>query len=366
MSLQSALSARLAADGPGLCRLAADFVLDRPVGAFVNPERLDFWLDHAFDEGALHAAVEAHVQGFVEREQARAKARGDRVRDWISPEAQAELRAFAARPVVFERATLERWVDQDAVRTILQSIVRETLDRFIDTVRPGGSGGGLVGAVGRRTIGLASRAGRGLLGGLGGQVEELLRGAVSSFVSGSMGLMVDRFVGILMQPETQRQLGRLRLSAYEQAMKSETAVIFDQVAAEPALEDLLEALPGLLAHNLDRGEVRALIREEAQRWVEAEGARAIRDFLPAENIAALRDELAALVLPMVVEFVGSAGFAAWADAEAGAPTDASAAVESDVEAADGMGALADATAAETTEAEADARTAEAEPPDEGR
>lgn len=365
MSLQSALSARLAADGPGLCRLAADFVLDRPVGAFVNPQRLDFWLDHAFDEGALHAAVEAHVQGFVEREQARAKARGDRVRDWISPEAQAELRAFAARPVVFERATLERWVDQDAVRTILQSIVRETLDRFIDTVRPGGSGGGLVGAVGRRTIGLASRAGRGLLGGLGGQVDELLRGAVSSFVSGSMGLMVDRFVGILMQPETQRQLGRLRLSAYEQAMKSETAAIFDQVAAEPALEDLLEALPGLLAHNLDRGEVRALIREEAQRWVEAEGARAIRDFLPAENIAALRDELAALVLPMVVEFVGSGGFAAWAGPAEGGDAEP-------VDAADGATEPAEAAEADATEAETaesgttEAETTEAEPPDEGR
>ncbi len=333
MSLQSALASRLAADGAALCRTAADFVLDRPVGAFVSPERIDFWLDHAFDEGALHAAVEAHVQGFVEREQARAKARGDRVLDWISAEAQAELRAFAARPVIFERATLERWVDQDAVRSILQAIVRETLDRFVDTVRPGGSGGGLVGAVGRRTLGFASRAGRGLLGGLGGQVEELLRGAVQSFVSGSMGLMVDRFVGILMQPETQRQLGRLRLSAYEQAIRTETAAIFDKAAAEPALEDLIEALPGLLAHNLDRPEARALIREEAQRWAAAEGARPIRSFLPAERVEALRDELAALVEPMVVEFVASPAFAAWADppeADAEAPdVDAAAEPEPD-------------------------------------
>lgn len=311
--LRSALQTRLDADAGGLCRLAADFVLDRPVGAFIDPVRVDFWLDHAFDEGAAHAAVEAHVQGFVEREQARAKARGDSIRDWISAEAQAELRAFAARPVVFERETLKRWVDQDAVRSILQAIVRETLDRFVDTVKPGGSGGGLVGAVGRRTLGFASRAGRGLLGGLGGQLEEILRGAVQSFVGGSMGLMVDRMVDILMQPETQRQLGRLRLSTYERAMGTATVEIFDAAAGEPALEELLEVLPGLIAHNLDRPEVRDLLRAEVTRWVEAEGARPIRSFLPAENIEALRDELAALVEPMVIEFVASDGFGAWAD-----------------------------------------------------
>ncbi len=313
MSLRNALQARLDADAAGLCRLAADFVLDRPVAAFINPARVDFWLDHAFDEGAAHAAVEAHVQGFVEREQARAKARGDTVRDWVSAEAQAELRAFAARPVVFEREMIKRWVDQDAVRSILQSIVRETLDRFVDTVKPGGSGGGLVGAVGRRTIGFASRAGRGLLGGLGGQFEDLLRGAVSSFVGGSMGLMVDRMVDILMQPETQRQLGRLRLSTYERAMASETVEIFDRAADEPALEDLLEALPGLIAHNLDRPEVREILRAEVTRWVAAEGERPIRSFLPAEHVEALRDELAALVEPMVVAFVATDSFALWAD-----------------------------------------------------
>ena len=313
MSLRTALKARLDADSIGLCRLAADFVLDRPVAAFIHPARVDFWLDTAFDEGAVHAAVEAHVQGFVERERERARARGDTVRDWISAEAQAELRAFAARPVVFDRKTLERWVDQDAVRSIMQSIVRETLDRFVDTVKPGGSGGGLVGAVGRRTIGFASRAGRGLLGGLGGQLEDLLRGAVKSFVGSSMGLMMDRMVTILMQPETQRQLGRLRLSTYERAIASETVKIFDQAAEEPALEELIEVLPGLIAHNLERAGVRAIIRAEVTRWVEAEGERPIRSFLPAENIEALRDELAALVQPMVLAFVATDGFAVWAD-----------------------------------------------------
>lgn len=317
MSLQSDLIARLAADGEGLCRLAADFALAQPVGAFINAERVDFWLDHAFDEGAVHDAVEAHVQGFVEREQARAKARGDTVRDWISAEAQAELRAFAARPVVFDRATLERWVDQDAVRSILRSIVRETLDRFVDTVKPGGTGGGLVGAVGRRTIGFASRAGRGLLGGLGGQFEELLRGAVGSFVGSSMGLMVDRVVAILMQPETQRQLGRLRLSAYERAVGTETVAIFDHAAGEPALEELIEVLPGLIAHNLERSAVRDILRAEVQRWVEAEGERPIGSFLPPENVGPLRDELAGLVLPMVRAFTASQAFGAWADGPAG-------------------------------------------------
>lgn len=343
MALRSELEARLADDAAGLCALAVDYLLDRPVATFAEPERLDFWLDHAFDEGAIAEAVEAHARGLVERERARAHTRGDRVRDWLSVEAQAELRALAARPVVFERATLERWVDQDGVRSILQAVVRETLDRFVETVKPGGSGGGVFGAVGRGAIGFASRAGKGLLGGIGGQVEELLRGAVSGFVGSSMGLMVERFVGILMQPETQRQLGRMRLTAFERAMKTETAAILDRVAAEPGLDDLWEALPGLLAHNLDRPEVRQILRDELARWIEAEGQRPIRSFLPAARVEALRDAVAALAEPLVRGFVASPGFAAWADGGLtvdGTPAAEEAPAAASDEAAAGEGAAA--------------------------
>lgn len=319
MDLHAALTARLAEPDAAvaLSRLAVEHVFGQPVSTFINPERVDFWLDHAFDEGALADAIEQHARGFVEREKVRAAERGDRVRDWVSAEAQAELRALAARPVDLDRPTIERLVDQDAVRSILRAVVRETLDRFVETVRPGGAGGGLFGAVGRGALGFASRASRGVLGNLGGQIEDLLRGAVITFVNGSMGLMVERFIDILMQPETRRQLGRMRLSMYDRAMKTDTFTLWKAAAGDAALNDMLETLPGLVAHNLDRPEVRAVIRAELIGWLEVEGERTLGDFLPAEHREALRDEVAALAAPMVTGFVASSGFAAWA---AGAST----------------------------------------------
>ncbi|MCB9552137.1 MAG: hypothetical protein H6705_09700 [Myxococcales bacterium] len=312
MDLHAHLLARLAADGEGLARLAVDHVFATPLSTFINPERVDLWLDDAFDEGLLRDAIEQHARGFITREQARARERGDTVRDWLPAEAQAELRALAARPVKFRRETLERLVDQDAVRDILRALVQETLDRFVETFKPGGSGGGLIGAVGRGAIGIAGRASRGLLGGLGSQFEDALRAGVGAFVSGSMGMLSQRFISILMQPETATRLGRMRLSAYDRAVAAPTTALWDAAAAEEAtIADLVETLPAAIAHNLDRPEVRAIVRAELGRWVEAEGERPIRSFLPAARAETLRDEIAALAAPLLEDFARSDGFREW-------------------------------------------------------
>lgn len=312
MDLHAALLARLDADADHLCALAVDHVFAQPLSTFLTAERVEFWVDHAFDEGALAALVEAHAVGFIEREQARAKARGDTLRDWISAEAQAELRALAARPVRFERRTLERYLADEAVVDIVRSMVRETLDRFVDTFKPGGSGGGVIGAVGRGAFGLAGRASRGLLGGVGAQVQASLKAGVRTFVDGSMSALIERFIVILMQPETGARLGRMRLMAYDRAVAATTAATWDAIATEQgAIDEVLETVAGLVAHNLERDGVRVIIREEVARFVEAEGGRSIGSLLPAANVEALRDEIAALAVPLVRGFAASEGFARW-------------------------------------------------------
>lgn len=312
MDLHAALLARLDADAKTLCARAVDHVFDQPLSTFLSVDRVEFWLEHAFDEGALAALVEAHAIGFIERERARAAARGDTLRDWISAEAQAELRALAAKPVRFERRTLERYLGDDAVVDILRSMVRETLDRFVDTFKPGGSGGGLIGAVGRGAFGLAGRASRGLLGGVGAQVEESLKAGVRTFADGSMSALVERFIVILMQPETSARLGRMRLVAYDRAMAASTAAMWDELATEQgAVDEVLETVAGLIAHNLERDGVRVIIREEVARFVELEGERSIRSLLPAGNVEALRDEIATLAAPLIRGFAASEGFAQW-------------------------------------------------------
>ena len=61
----------------------------------------------------------------------------------------------------------------------------------------------------------ASRAGKGLLGQLGGQFETHLQAAVKSFVQNSTSLMLDRLIVILTSPETAQHFGRSGGAAYQ-------------------------------------------------------------------------------------------------------------------------------------------------------
>ncbi|MCA9541177.1 MAG: hypothetical protein KC620_19890 [Myxococcales bacterium] len=312
---QATLLTRLANpdDAAALAAVFVDFALARPARAVIDPERVLRDLDRALAFGLVERFAETHVRGFAEREAERAADRGDRVGDWLTAETKAELRAAAAKPMHLDRDMLEKLVEQDAVRHLLRAVVQETLDRFVATFKPGGSGGGLVGAMGRSAVGIAGRAGKGLLGSLGAQVEGQLRGAVSTFVEGSMDFMLGRLVNILASPEMARQIGRTRLHAFEVAMDVPTVDVWRRVAREEkTLATAVEVLPGQVVHDLTRPEARAVILAEMRRWLEVEGETPIAELLAEDDAQeALRAELIGVLGPMLTEFGATEGFAGW-------------------------------------------------------
>lgn len=278
-----------------------DFALAQPVRTYVDPERLLGHLDRALDERVVEAYLRDHVRPFFDREAERAVARDDRVGDWLTAEAQAELRALAAKPVEFDRRFLEGLVKQDSVRHMLRSVIEETLDRFVQSFKQTMSSlsGGRLGM------------GKGLLGGITGQIEQQLQRAVGSFVGGSMNLMLERLVAILSSPETARQLGRSKLQAYDAAVKTPTRKVAKSALKAP-LDDLLETVPGLIAHNLARPEVRVGIVAEVEAFLAIEGERPVGDLLADEDaVAALRGEVVEVAGPLLSAFAEDPGFLAW-------------------------------------------------------
>lgn len=288
-----------------------DHAVAQPLSTYVVPEYVLTHLDRLLDERVTEPWVKNHLRAWFDRDLARAEERGDTVGDWISPEARTELRALAARPVQMDRRFLEKLVQQGAIKHMLRSIVEETLDRFVSTFKPGGTGGGFAGGVARGVFGAASKASGGLLGSVAGQIEQQLRAAVSSFVQGSMSMMLDRLVVILSSQETANQLARMKLNGFDEAMKRPTAKVAQGVQRLP-LDDLLEVLPGQLVHNLRRDEVRAALREDVALWLEAEGARPVRD-LAADEAALLawRAEVVAIATPVLVGFAAAEPFVEW-------------------------------------------------------
>lgn len=287
--------------------LIFDHAMAQPVSRFVTADAVLGHIDRALDERITEAWVRDHIRPFFDRELARAKARGDRVGDWISAEAQAELRSLAARPFNIDRRFMEGAVKQPAVQHMLQQVIEATLDRFISTFKPGGSGGGLAGKAARRGFGLAGRA----LGGIGAQIENQLRGATSGFIQGSMTFMLDRLVTIVSSPETARQMGRMNLAGYDEGIKLPTAKLSALILGLP-LDDLLEVAPGLLLHNLRRPEVRDGIKAEVEAMLAVEGDKPLKALIADDAAyAALRAEVVGVCAPILSEFLATEPYLEW-------------------------------------------------------
>lgn len=305
-ALISALSTPEAAEA--LAGALFDFLIDKPIGHYLKAERVLPHLDAAFQEHFSERIIQAHLAPMVDREEARVTARQDTLRDWLTAEAIAELRAMAARPVQVDRRLAERLVQQPAVREMVSSIVQETLDRFISTFRPGGSGGGIAGRMGRRAAGLAG----GVLGGVGAQLESQLKRAARQFVSGSMDGMLSRVVQIASSPETAQRAGRMKLSAFEAALDQPLSEVWRVVRPHVPQEDLFEILPGLLAHNLNREGIRDGLLEEARAALAIEGERTVRDWMAeTDSVELWRTEWMGLVPALLSEFGNSEAFEVW-------------------------------------------------------
>jgi len=302
--------------GTALAGVLFDFGVAQPVSRYVAVDSLLPHLDRALAPEQVERVLRVHVRPAFERERVRARTRGDKVGDWLSPAMKAELRALAAKPVPPDRAFLEAFVKQDAVQHLLRSIIQETLERFLHALKSGGEQaaggvGGLVGAMGRGAFGMANSLSKGLLGGLGAQVEQQLKQAANTFIANSMNLMMERLVVILVAPETAQRGARMVAAGFDKLLELRTSTVLDRADRLPQ-DALWAAASGLLAHNLARPEVRAGLLEEARHALELEGARSVADLLEeAGALEAWRAEFVGTFGPWLNDLSKDPAFKAW-------------------------------------------------------
>lgn len=294
-----------------LAGVLIDFALDQPVARVITPAHLLADLDRALDERLTERNIQKHLRPFIDREIARAKARGDVIGDWFTAEAKAELRSLAARPINIPPRTVERWVKRDEVRTLVRSAVQDTLESFIATVKTGGSGGGTVGAVGRRAFGFAKKASGGVLGSIGSQIEGQLKRAVNAFLANNLDGILDKAVRIATAPETRQTVSKEAVRIFDRAMKTKGEDVAKYAEKLP-WDDLLEALPGQLSHNLNREAIRAGIQEEVQAFLDADPDLTVRGlFADDAAVQAWKAEALPMVAPLLAEFWASPEAIGW-------------------------------------------------------
>lgn len=289
-----------------------DFALEQPISAFVDEDRVLVQLDRLLDERLSARWIETHLTAALERERSRNAARQDTVGDWIVDPLKAEIRALLERPLDLDPRVVSQAVQEGSVKHMLKSIVEETLERFISSIRPGNGGGSLLGGLGRGALGFASRAGKGLLGQLGGQVEEQLRGAVSSFVNTSTTALLDRLVAIITSDEMAAHLSETSVRAFDRLMEQNVGQVGEFLDRKIPLDRLLTHLPSQLSAALKRPEIRTALRAEVAATLAIEGENPVRSlFADDAQVAAWRAEVVLVGTPLLKAFAKSEAFQAW-------------------------------------------------------
>lgn len=228
---------------------------------------------------------------------------------WLPAEATESLTELLGQPVRLPRKAIDEMVASEQVRETVRTTLQETLSSLVSKViagAPGVGGGGLRDALswGARA---AASAGKGLLGGLGGSLQDRVR----EVIDGSMALVQRRIADRLASEETARALGDRRQKLFLSTLEKTEAEAAQALSQVPH-EQLDSLLPRVIAHNVTRPEVREGLKAELQAVLEDLSRHTVGELLEQAGLRdATRQWLHAHGLPFARTLAHSAPFIAW-------------------------------------------------------
>jgi hypothetical protein len=269
-----------------LIDVAFEYVCAQPFESVIDPAKVLPVLDDA-----LAAERTADFHGWIgvplrERLIERAKKSAGKLAAWLPADVSAALDEQLARPVKLPRKAIDDAVASEQVREGVRQLVTETLDGFVNKALAGGEaqggssgGGGLRGVLsfGARA---AAGVGKGLLGGIGEELQKQLQEKAKGFVDSSMAAAQKRLADRIASEETAKTLGKRRQKFFQKLLERSESEAGAWVEKSVRWKDLDASLPKIVAHNLARQELREAIEGEV---------RAVFDQLAKESIGSLLD-----------------------------------------------------------------------------
>ncbi|WP_434299122.1 hypothetical protein [Corallococcus exiguus] len=228
---------------------------------------------------------------------------------WLPAEATASLTALLGQPVHLPRKAIDEMVASEQVRETVRTTLQETLSSLVSKVIAGAPGAGVSGLRDALSWGAraAASAGKGILGGLGGSLQDRVR----EVIDGSMALVQRRIAERLASEETARALGARRQKVFLSTLEKTEAEAAQALGRVP--HEHLDSLgPQVLAHNLARPEVREGLKAELHAVLEDLSRHTVGELLEQAGLReAPRQWLHAHGLPFARTLVHSAPFIAW-------------------------------------------------------
>ncbi len=265
-----------------LVELLIEAALARPAASAIDRDRIVAVTIAVVDADRVERALAELVRPAWDRQRALIEKRGDRVQDWMPEGARPLLEdvlAGARRPRGAYTSELVRSAD---VRELLAPILQETLLSFArklpivggasEAEGPARAAGKLFGMAAQLAHNAGERAGkladigRGVLGGIGGEMEKRIGAAAREFSQGAFEPLEAAFVARLRSEEGQEILTRMRqrvVDALVAAKASEVAADLDSLPRE-ALDRLVARS---IAFGVARPELAEMLRAEIDAFL---------------------------------------------------------------------------------------------------
>lgn len=299
-----------------LVDLLLDAALTRPIADAIDADRVVALTVAVVQAERVERALATLVRPAWERQRALVEKRGDRVKDWL-PEGGAELLDDVLAQARLPRgAWAKKIVSAGEVRELLAPVLQETLLAFARKLPlVGGAaeeGGGAAGKAAGKLLGLArgiahnagERAGkladlgRGVLGGIGGEMERRVAAAARDFSHGAFEPLEDAFAARLRSDEGRAILERMRTRAVREILAAPAAEIASDLDALPR-EALDRLVANAIAFGAARPELAEMLRAEVAAFVSAHAGQSVGDVLRAWGlrdlaVRELRQELGAI------------------------------------------------------------------------
>jgi len=303
--------------------LAIQAALDRPLAEAVDAGRAVALVVGIVDEPRLARALSTVVHPALDRQRQRLAA-GDPPLGAFLPEGAAALLEEIAEGTRPPRGGwVRRLVDPADVRELLAPVLQETLLAFarklplVSGVEEGKAGKllgglarGLAQGAGERAQKLAD-LGRGVLGGLGAEMEKRVVSAAREYSQGAVEPLRDAFAERLASDDGRAILRRMRAHAVEVLLATPASELASDLegAARAPLDRLVART---VAHDLARPDVQRMLREEVEAFLAERAGRTVREALDewGATDAAVAEARIALVRAARAT-VASPAFEAW-------------------------------------------------------
>jgi hypothetical protein len=283
-----------------LVELLIEAALARPIETAIDPDRVVALAVTTLERSRIEAALAKLGRPAWERQRALLARRGDRVGDWL-PEGG---RAVLEEVVVGARTPSGEWtrglVDPSDVRELIAPVLQDTLLTFArklplvgnvaDAEGPARAAGKLFGmarelaqTVGEKAserAGKLADIGRGVLGGLGGEMEKRVVQAAREYSQSAVEPLETAFVARLRSDEGREILARIRSRVIDRVLAARAADVLADLDTLPRAP--LDALIAqAIAFGVRRPETAEMLRAEVAAFVAEHDGKTVGEVLDA-------------------------------------------------------------------------------------